>query len=294
MFDSTLLNDPAPSASVRARVTPSDRLGFTLVAALLVHALIIFGIRFVQPQIHSAGTLEVTLVPSESTKAPLRADFLAQAQQTGSGTLLQARLLTSSERTPLPGAARGVAQTTALAAGADAGQQRQISSRTGEIKVHEQALKASATDSKREQLAQLDAQIAALQARLTQHDQAAAKAPRIRTLAAVSTQADEWAGYIENFRERVEEVGNASFPAQARAQNLQGQVRLLVALLPDGRIQRIQVLHSSGQRILDEAAQRSVRQAQPFGHFPLALRNQVDVLQIVRTWRFADTLATEP
>ena len=138
----------------------------------------------------------------------------------------------------------------------------------------------------------LDADIAALEARLSASKQAYAKRPRIRTLAAVSTRQDDWAGYIDQFRQRVEAAGNASFPAEARAQRLQGQVRLLVAIYPDGRVQRIQTLQSSGHAILDRAAEQSVRQAEPFARFPASQQGQVDVLQIIRTWRFAETLAT--
>ena len=90
----------------------------------------------------------------------------------------------------------------------------------------------------------------------------------------------------------LEAVGNASFPAEARAQRLQGQVRLLVAIYPDGRVQRIQILQSSGHAILDRAAEQSVRQAEPFARFPASQQGQIDVLQIIRTWRFAETLAT--
>ena len=67
---------------------------------------------------------------------------------------------------------------------------------------------------------------------------------------------------------------------------------LLVAIYPDGRVQRIQILQSSGHAVLDRAAEQSVRQAEPFARFPASQQGQIDVLQIIRTWRFADTLAT--
>lgn len=263
-----------------------------MVAALLLHAIVIFGIRFVQPEIHSAGMLEVTLVPAESATAPKRADFLAQAQQTGSGTLAQARLLSAPERTPLPGTGDKAAVAARLA-GAPLSQTNQITSTQGETRVKPLPTKTPADAGGHDQLAALDAEISTLQARLSASYQAQARAPRIRTLSAVSTQADVSAAYVEHFRERVEASGNARFPAQARAEKLQGQVRLLVALQPNGQVQRIQVLHSSGYRLLDEAAQQSVRQSQPFGHFSPAMRDQFDILQIVRTWRFAETLDTE-
>jgi len=283
-----------PELPLPSPVTAADRFAFTLVVALLLHALVVFGIRFLPPSTRAAPMLEVTLVPAESANAPKRADFLAQAQQEGSGTETEARLLTSRERTPLPGR--------------DEVSQQQRPQQVRPQPVVAEARRITSTQSP-EQVAQarpeavpdpappaprddMDAEIAALEARLSANRQAYAKRPRVRTLAAVSTRADEWAAYIENFRERVEQTGNANYPAEARTRHLQGQVRLLVALTPDGRVQRIQVLASSGERLLDQAAQQSVRDAQPFERFPVAQRDEVDVLQIIRTWRFAERLAT--
>lgn len=285
----------APRLPPPSPITPADRLAFTAVVAILVHALIVFGIQFLPPATKAAPMLEVTLVPAESANAPRRADFLAQAQQEGSGTKTEARLLTSRERTPLPGQAEA-AQPPRPVVPAQKLQVAETRRITTTQKAPEQVAKpepeATPEPAKPVPREDLDAEIAALEARLSTSRQAYAKRPRIRTLAAVSTRADEWAGYIEHFRERVELTGNANYPAEARARHLQGQVRLLVALLPDGQVQRIQVLESSGHRLLDQAAQQSVRQAQPFGRFPASQQGEVDVLQIIRTWRFAETLAT--
>jgi len=278
-------------------ITPADRLAFTLVMALLVHALVLFGIRFVVPKTQAAPVMEVTLVPAKSAKAPVKADFLAQAQQEGSGTLAEARLLTTRERTPLPGQGRGAQPVTpkapeAVAALAEQKQPTLITTRQPSTPVATAKAPAPPLAPPVPPSPDLDADIAALEARLSASKQAYAKRPRIRTLAAVSTRQDDWAGYIDQFRQRVESVGNAQFPAEVRAQRLQGQVRLLVAIYPDGRVQRIQILQSSGHAILDRAAEQSVRQAEPFARFPASQQGQIDVLQIIRTWRFADTLAT--
>lgn len=278
-------------------ITPADRLAFTLVMALLVHALVLFGIRFVVPKTQAAPVMEVTLVPAKSARAPVKADFLAQAQQEGSGTLAEARLLTTRERTPLPGQGRGAQPVTpnapeAVAVVAELKQPTLVTTRQSSTPVPAAQIPATPVAPPVPPSPDLDADIAALEARLSASKQAYAKRPRIRTLAAVSTRQDDWAGYIDQFRQRVETTGNASFPAEARAQHLQGQVRLLVAIYPDGRVQRIQILQSSGHAILDRAAEQSVRQAEPFARFPASQQGQIDVLQIIRTWRFAETLAT--
>lgn len=276
-------------------VTPADRLAFTLVVAVLLHALLLFGIRFLPPQVTAAPVLEVTLVPAKSRNAPKRADFLAQANQEGSGTLDQARLLASRQRTPVPGSGEA-SPRRAQPRPVQAPQPDDSPRLTTRAAAPEQATsRPQPVPPPSPEVAPSDAvdlEIAALEARLSTSRQAYARRPRIRTLSAVSAREDDWAAYIAGFRERVEAVGNAQYPAEARSARLQGEVRLLVALLPSGRVQHISILQSSGYRVLDEAARQSVLQAQPYGSFPPAQQGRVDVLQIIRTWRFAETLDT--
>lgn len=275
-------------------VTPADRLAFTVIVALLAHALVVFGIRFVQPVTKSAPTLEVTLVAAESKHAPKRADFLAQAQQEGSGTLEEARLLSTRQRMALPGQGAG-RQTQPAAPGKALAAEvapRRVSTRARAPEQTPSPVPERQPETVPSEAEIMDAEIAALEARLSASRQAYARRPRVRTLAAVSARADAWAGYVEQFRERVEAAGNRHYPAAARAAQLQGQVRLLVALAPDGRVLRIQRLQSSGHAVLDRAAEDSVYQAQPFPRFPARLQGEVDILQVVRTWRFAETLDT--
>ncbi|MCY1292868.1 hypothetical protein D9M70_421100 [compost metagenome] len=53
----------------------------------------------------------------------------------------------------------------------------------------------------------------------------------------------------------------------------------------DGSLYEVQVLESSGQQLLDEAAKRIVRLAAPFAPFTGDLAD-IDRLEIIRTWRF--------
>jgi protein TonB len=92
--------------------------------------------------------------------------------------------------------------------------------------------------------------------------------------------------YLNNWRIRIEQVGNCHYPERARAQQVYGDLRLMVALLPNGEVSDIKVLKSSGQKLLDEAAIRIVHLAAPYQPFPPEMSRQVDVLEIIRTWRF--------
>lgn len=99
------------------------------------------------------------------------------------------------------------------------------------------------------------------------------------------------AAYLEKFREKVEFYGNRYYPEAAKAQNLSGEVRLMVILNPNGGIRAIRLIDSSGSTLLDEAAKASVRKAAPFGAFDANMRD-ISELRIVRTWRF-DPAAAE-
>jgi protein TonB len=61
-----------------------------------------------------------------------------------------------------------------------------------------------------------------------------------------------------------------------------------VAVRSDGSIERIRIVRSSGHKLLDDAAARIVRMSAPFAAFPPEIREEVDVLDITRTWQFLD------
>lgn len=83
----TLPSDLPPELS-HSGVRPADRLGFTLFLAALIHLALILGVGFtmVEPK-QITQTLEITLATFKSEKPPEKADFLAQDNQQGSGTL---------------------------------------------------------------------------------------------------------------------------------------------------------------------------------------------------------------
>ncbi|MBP7179102.1 MAG: hypothetical protein KBA29_08735, partial [Moraxellaceae bacterium] len=76
-------------------VSSGDRLSFTIFVAVVLHAILIFGIAFTVPRIELPNVMEVTLAQHRSTTADKDADFLAQANQKGSGSLDKAALITS-------------------------------------------------------------------------------------------------------------------------------------------------------------------------------------------------------
>ncbi len=273
-----------------AQVSAGDRLAFTLVLAALVHAVILLGVGFSMPQSRPVQVMEVTLVQHRSTRHDAHADYLAQADQQGSGSAAQAMLLSSPEQASFHQAS--IQATLASDRPADASDAPAIVHAEGaQGRDHGHSGGQTATpeipgsDSSAEQIATLEARLAARR-------QAYAKRPRIRSVSSVSTRYDKDALYVDAFRRKVEMVGNEDYPAAARARHLQGQVRLLVAIDAQGKVLRVQMLHRSGSALLDAAAERSVWRAAPFMAFPASLRKDTDILQIIRTWKYSDTLSS--
>jgi protein TonB len=107
-----------------------------------------------------------------------------------------------------------------------------------------------------------------------------------------STSEYRYARYVEDWRARVEKVGNDNYPEEARGR-VYGTLRMTVAVRRDGSVAETIVEKSSGSPVLDRAARRIVNMAAPFPPFPPEISGDTDVLEITRTWVFTnDQLST--
>ena len=127
--------------------------------------------------------------------------------------------------------------------------------------------------------------IASLSAEIRRKMEAKAERPRRKFISA-STKEYKYAAYMEAWRAKVERVGNLNYPDEARRKNLTGSLILDVALNADGSVNQITIRHSSGSKILDDAAIRIVELSAPFAPFPDHIREETDILHITRTWQF--------
>lgn len=279
-------------ATAAARIDPADRLAFTLVLALLAHALLVLGVTFVPEDLRQTpAVLEVTLAHFRSGQAPREADFVAQANQVGSGTEEEKRLLTTTERAEFEDEAIRETLQVEQAARDPAEESRRdlvvtmAKSRAG-TKAQQKRDARELRRAEEDTFEKRQREIASLEAQLAREKEAYAKRPKVRQLTSVSTRESFDALYVEAFRREVERTGTDNFPEQALRERTFGQVRLLVAINPDGSLRDIEVLKSSGFRVLDEAAIRSVRLSAPFAPFPPEMRRITDILEIIRTWKF--------
>ncbi len=271
-----------------------ERFGFTVFLSACFHGILILGVGFTYlDELSSAPAMEITLAQYRSEIEPDEADFLAQENQIGSGTLSEAAAPstpfesdfnadTIKEVQPLPQAVsvtepvpvQNESVITTVNNDTSIDQQLQDTPEE-ELPVNEEA---SADE--------LSTAIASLQAQLDRQRQEYALRPRKYTISSASTKKSQDALYLDTWRRRIEAVGNVNYPESARRQEIYGSLRLLVAILPDGDVNDIQILQSSGFNVLDQAAIDIVRMAAPFAPFPEEMIGKIDILEIIRTWRF--------
>lgn len=115
--------------------------------------------------------------------------------------------------------------------------------------------------------------------------------PRKRVVSAASHEAKD-AEYLGRWQTYVEKYGNSHYPDVALKSNLRGNLRLLVAINRDGSLREVTVRQSSGSPILDQAAINIVIKSAPFEPLPPELADEIDVLEIIRTWQFRGKLST--
>lgn len=102
-----------------------------------------------------------------------------------------------------------------------------------------------------------------------------------------ATREYRYAAYMDTWRRRVESVGNRHYLRNASARGLAGRLILDVAVTAEGAVHAIEIQKSSGNAALDRTALDIVRMAAPFKPFPARIREDTDILHIVRTWNFS-------
>lgn len=275
-----------------------DRLLFCALVAVAVHAALILGVGFTrEDRAPRAPGLDVTLAQSRDEAPDEAADFLAQANQRGSGSLAEA----ADPGSPVSSAFDApVIQPVTEAAGAPpqaAPDPAPVLSSTRSAE-HVAAREPVERRAQAEPTApaprpvEASAEIASLVARLDAQQKAYARLPRVERLTSAATRAAADAAYLYTWKQRIETIGNEHYPVEAKRRRLYGDLRVLVALRPDGSVKEVRVLQSSGHELLDNAATQIVRLAAPFEPFPPELRARADELEIIRTWQFRSNRLT--
>jgi len=83
---------------------------------------------------------------------------------------------------------------------------------------------------------------------------------------------------------KVEKTGTLNLP-DAVTRGLEGRLVMTVVIRRDGSVVDITLTTPSGQKVLDDAAIRTVRLSEPFAPLPVT-KEGVDELYITRTWNY--------
>ncbi len=278
-------------------------LGGAIFGSLFLHAVVL-AIRFAPLDLlqtdRNTPPLEVALVNAKSTSKPTRADILAQANLDGGGNTDANR----RAKTPLPALPKDNA-TTELAVATQKvdtlekkSQELMTQLRSAATLERPQPMPNTVPDKTElptsTEMMQRTLEAMRLEAQISKDMDAYQKRPKRRFVGA-RAQEYRFARYVEDWRLKVESIGNRNYPEAARAQKLYGSLLLTVGIRANGSVETVVVDRTSGQKILDLAAVRIVEMGGPYSPFPPNISRDTDILYITRTWSFApgDSLTSQ-
>ena len=273
------------------QIGEKERLSATMVLSLLLHGMLILGLGFaLNDAAPVLPTLDVILTQTSTALTPKQADFLAQASNQGGGEHEKTTRPRDLQSGQVPKPDDGVAPRELRAqtpAPQPPPQARVVSSTRGETRspLPEASPQVEPTPLPPGRMKiEHDMEMARLAAEIHLRSERYAKRPS-RKFVSASTKEYAWAAYLRAWVDRAERVGNLNYPDEARRRQLSGTVVINIGIRRNGTIERADIVQSSGIALLDEAALRIARLAEPYPPLPKT-KEDPDILNVVRTWQF--------
>jgi periplasmic protein TonB len=302
------LRQPSPDALVSFSDFLLERFGLvasmqvSVLASIALHLLVLIGVGFAMPfpppWDAPHNTMDVVLVNSKSATRPEKADALAQANLDGGGNTdqkLRARSPFPAVDPRDPSRELRAAESRVKQLQAEARELMTRAKSKATVELAEPAAQGTAKpNADARDVIEKSLEIERLEAQIRRDFQAYQERPKRKFIGA-RAQEYRFAHYVDNWRLKIERVGNLNYPEEAKARKIYGSLQLTVAIKADGEVESVEVNRSSGYRFLDQAAVRIVRLAAPFDRFPDNIRSDTDILHITRTWTFtrADQVLAE-
>jgi periplasmic protein TonB len=271
-----------------------------LVMALTVSIglhMTVLAIRFVDPEFlkvrSSDPPLDIILVNAKSETRPGKPDALAQVNLDGGGANERGR-----RTSPLPNSFEmrdgdSLEEARKSVQQLEEEQRRLLAALKESLQLRPSPRKENPSDAAQSGSTEEDTRqrLARAQAEIAKQVSDYQKRPRKHHFMP-STSEYRYARYFEDWRARVEKIGNDNYPVEARGRYY-GSLRMTVSIRKDGAVVDTTVEKSSGSQVLDRAARRIVMLAAPYPPFPPDIARDTDILEITRTWIFTnDQLAT--
>lgn len=295
------------------RLHETTRLQTGMLLSVGIHVFVIFGLGFSMPPPKKMNDivprLDVVLVNAKTLAKPEKAEALAQVNLDGGGNTEAAKRLKSPlppvDTAPVAEArieqrAKKTAQKKAVERAEQEAQKKveeleqEAQTLLSRIKPSPQAVPVRSAKTEAPEpapqadtgaLLQRSLAIARLEAEIAREWEEYQKRPR-RMFLGARVQEYIFARYVEDWRAKVERVGNLNYPQAAREQKIYGSLTLTVAIKADGGVEKVEINRSSGHKMLDAAAVKIVELASPFAAFSEDVKKKADILEITRTWTF--------
>lgn len=295
MANIALHTDPLDELRLVAPAVP-DRLPAMLFLAALFHGILIIGVTFnpeLANQFASAISLEVTIVADadQQIDRPDEAAYLAQASQEGGGNTTEQVRPAAPLQSAMPVDSEGQDDGTAL-----------LDAQAHEQSADELLATQDASDRQIEIDPRSDPQpetstAIAMEAGsevtlpLPQEDQASMlihdDEPR-QLIVSADTRESVVAAYLDNWKRRIEAVGDSYLPQLGKIDDISGSPTLMVAIDMSGNLTEAVIRRTSGSTVLDLAALDILHRASPFDPFPLEVSAEYDIVRFEYKWLFAD------
>tara|TARA_B110000438_G_C15738044_1_gene617158 strand:- start:90 stop:902 length:813 start_codon:yes stop_codon:yes gene_type:complete len=267
-----------------------------LFLAALVHGILIIGITFnpeLENQFASAISLEVTIVAdtNQQIDRPDAAAYLAQASQEGGGNTteqvrptapLQSAVLIDNggqdDGTSVLDAKEHVRSADELLATSDStDRQVDIDPRSDPRLETSMAIIMEAGSEVTLPLPQDD------QATMLISDD------KLRQLiVSADTRESVIAAYLDNWKRRIEAVGESYIPQLVELDDITGSPTLMVAIDASGELTEAVIRKSSSSTILDLAALDILQRASPFDPLPAEVMAEHDIVRFEYKWLFGN------
>ncbi len=301
MANIALHTDPLDEMRLIHPVVP-DRLPAMLFLAALVHGILIIGITF-NPELTnpfaSVISLEVTIVadPDQRIDRPDEAAYLAQASQEGGGNTTEQVRPAAPQQSAMPVDNEGQEDGTALL---DAqAHERSADELLATQDPNNRRVNVNPRSNPQPETTTAIAMEAGSESTLPlpQEDQSTMlirdDEPR-QLIISADTRESVIAAYLDNWKRRIEGVGDSYLPQLGLIDDISGSPTLMVAIEASGELAEAVIRKSSGSTVLDLAALDILHRASPFDPFPPEVSAEYDVLRFEYKWLFAEQLISSP
>lgn len=279
-----------------------------LSVSLVVHAVLLVGIRIVAPDIFKGRPIDpdmqVIIVNAKHSKAPKNAEALAQVNLDGGGNAdaghAQSPLVDMHKNED----GEDIRVTKRRIEELEIAQQKMlVQAGKSEFNVvdtvspnKDKVLALQDGNDKTDNDKAIQRQAAEIYKSINDYN----KRPRL-TLITPSTRQVGYARYYAVLCDRIEKMGTLHFPHTESGKKLYGELLVFIPIYQDGSIYKAdggpRIEHTSGSKALDKAALRIVAMSAPFASFPREMRSadKTDVWAVVMRFTFSreEVLETE-